>query len=127
MIIAGLKDKSQNAVSRMQKAAEIVEKSDMQNKITREKFDEIEAAVSKSKMIVDKISENSKVIENKNIEIINVIQNLSSIAEANAATTEQASASVETQAQSINDISSASSNLAEIACDLQEEVANFKL
>ncbi len=127
IIINELKEKSQNAVNRMQKAADIVEKSDMQNKITRDKFDEIEKAVSKSKVIVDKISENSKIIEDKNTQIIGVIQNLSAIAQENAATTQEASASVDTQTNSINDISNASANLAEIATELQNEVANFVL
>ncbi len=127
IIIEGLKEKAGTAVKRMESAAEIVDKSDMQNKITRDKFDEIEDAVSKSKDIVDRISENSRIIEDKNTQIISVIQNLSAIAEENAATTEEASASVDTQTRSINDISSASDNLAEIASELQNEVANFKL
>ncbi len=126
-IIDGLKEKSQSAVNRMQNAARIVAESDEQNKLTRDKFSEIEAAVAKSKLIVDKLNKNSKTIEEKNSQIIGVIENLSAIAEENAATTEEASASVDTQTQSINDISSASSNLAEIASDLQNEVASFNL
>ncbi len=126
-IIDGLKEKSQSAVNRMQNAARIVEESDKQNRLTRDKFTEIEEAVEKSKVIVDKLNENSKAIEEKNAQIIGVIQNLSAVAEENAATTEEASASVETQTHSINDISSASSNLAEIASELQSEVAHFKL
>ena len=54
-----------------------------------------------------------------------MIENLSAIAQENAATTQQASA--ETQVQSINDISSASENLAVIAQELQEQVSKFKL
>ncbi len=127
LIINELKDKSQNAVNRVQRAAAIVGKSDAQNKITRDKFDEIEMAVTKSKQIVERINQNSTIIAAKNQEIIGVIQNLSAIAEENAATTQQASASVESQTVSINDISDASSNLAEIANELQHEVAHFKL
>ncbi len=127
IIIEDLKAKSQSAVNRMQNAAKIVEESDNQNKITRDKFNEIEEAVAKSIVIVDKLNENSKSIEQKNTQIIGVIQNLSAIAEENAATTEEASASVDNQTQSIDDISSASNNLAEIASELQHEVAIFKL
>ncbi len=126
-IINDLKEKSQSAVNRIQKTTEIVEKSDAQNKITKEKFDEIEEAVEKSKIIVEKIAENSKSIESKNSQIIGIIENLSAIAEENAATTEEASASVETQTNSIKDITTASGNLAGIASELQNEVAHFKL
>ncbi len=105
----------------------IVALQDEQAMLTQKKFNDIEVAVEHSKEIVDNITETSNRIELKNAQIIGIIQHLSAIAEENAATTQQASASVETQTQSISDISSASSNLAEIANDLQNEVSNFKL
>ncbi len=126
VIIEGLKEKAKTAVIRMEKASRIVEDQDNQNSVTRGKFNEIEEAVEISKNIVVKLNESSKSIELKNREIINAIQNLSAIAEENVATTQEASANVETQTQSINDISSASVNLAEIARVLQNEVAGFK-
>ncbi len=127
LVIEGLKSKAQNAVDRTQKAASIVEKSNVQNKVTRDKFDKIEMAVNKSHLIVEQISESSKIIEEKNRQITELIQNLSAIAEENAATTQEAGASVETQTHSISDISSASSNLADIASQLQNEVSNFRM
>ncbi len=126
-IIAGLKEKAQNAVDTMSDVAKIVEVQDKQTVITQNKFNEIEQAVEKSKLVVEEISVNSKMIEDKNAKVINVIQNLSTIAEKNAATTEEANGNVETQTQTINHISSASSDLAKIASKLQSEVANFKL
>ncbi len=126
-IIEDLKQKAQNAVSRMEVAAEIVEKQNQQNKVTRDKFDEIENAVIISKEIVVKLNENSSVIEEQNAQIVNVIENLSAIAEENAATTQQANASVDLQTESINEISSASTNLANIANELHHEVSEFKL
>ncbi len=127
LVIEELKSKVQRAVDKMKAVAEIVEKQDKQTTITQAKFTEIELAVDKSKQILETISDNSKLIEEKNTRMISVIQNLSAIAEDNAASTEQASASVELQIQSIDSISEASASLAEIACQLQSEVANFKL
>ncbi len=126
LIIDGLREKSQIAVNRMQKAAEIVEKSDKQNKTTHEKFNQIEIAVEKSKDIMNKIHQNSRTIDSNNKEIVSVIQNLSALAEENAATTEQVNTNVEIQTEAINNISAASQNLAQIANELQEEVANFQ-
>ncbi len=125
-IIEGLKEKAQSAVDRMQAVGKIVAEQDEQTKITQEKFNEIEEAVTTSKSIVKQVNENSKQIEESNNKIIGVIENLSAIAEENAATTQQASANVETQTNSINDISNASTNLASIATELQNEVAEFK-
>ncbi len=127
VIIDGLKDKSHQAVDRMVKVGKLVAEQDNQTEITQNKFNEIEDAVTTSIDIVKKVNESSRVIESNNKNITGIIENLSAIAEENAATTQQASASVETQAQSINDISAASSNLADIATQLQSEVAEFKL
>ncbi len=127
VVIEDLKEKSESAVTRMAKATEIAIEQDLQSKVSREKFNEIEEAVIRSQEIVNRIGENSNQIKIKNDEIIGVIETLSSIAEENAATTEQANANVDTQTESINDISSASSNLAEIASELQDEVSNFNL
>ncbi len=127
LIIDSLKEKSEKAVSRMEVASKIVDDSDKQNKITINKFDAIEKAVIKSKDILDSIKNDSKVIEMKNTEIITIIENLSTIAEENAGATELAATNVSNQSMSINDLSSASSNLAEIATELQAEVSEFKL
>ncbi len=126
VIIDGLKEKSNIAVNRIQTTAQIVNESDNQNKVTREKFNEIEAAVEKSKIIVDRIQENAKLLEQKNNQIINVVENLSAIAEENAATTEEVNANVETQTNSIDDIFNASNKLSEIAAELKAEAAEFK-
>ncbi len=126
-IIEALKGKSQNAVEQMKYVGNIVDKQDNQTLITRNKFNEIEETVEKSKQILTHIHDSSKIIEQKNNCVISVIQKLSAIAEDNAATTEEATANVEIQLQAIDSIAGASESLAEIACELQSEVANFKL
>lgn len=126
-IIDKLKEDAQYAVDTMQEVAQIVGKQDSQTVFTREKFDEIEDAVRKSKEIVENVSKNSEHISSKNSDLSGVIQNLSAIAQENAATTEEAAGSVETQTSSISNISSASENLANIATELQDEVSKFKL
>ncbi len=127
IIIDGLKEKSEIAVKRMEKAGNLVNEEDSQANITKDKFDEIENALNISKEIVKRIEKNSKILEDKNIKIVAVIQNLSAIAEENAVTTEQANSSVKSQTKSISDISLNSENLSDIANKLYSEVSNFKL
>ncbi len=127
VVIDSLKDKSKNAVLTIENEAEIVNSQDKQNKLTREKFNEIEDAVEKSKAIVEQIGKTFKLIDNKNSQITSVIQNLSAIAEENAAISEDASASVTMQTKAIDEIYKASNSLSEIAILLQDEVANFKI
>ncbi|MBS6063462.1 hypothetical protein [Criibacterium bergeronii] len=76
---------------------------------------------------MSEIDKASKSIEKENQLVTSVIENLSAIAQENAATTQQASASVDTQVQSIADISSASENLSQISMVLNEEVSKFML
>lgn len=76
---------------------------------------------------MSEIDKASKSIEKENQLVTSVIENLSAIAQENAATTQQASASVDTKVQSIADISSASENLSQIAMELNEEVSKFML
>ncbi len=126
-IIDDLKEKAQMAVNRMQKLEEIVKEQDNQTIITRSKFNEIESAVSISDGIVNQIAKGSDIINTKNADITMAIQNLSAIAEENAATTEEVSESVETQNLLIDDIAKASKKLSDIASELQQEVEKFKL
>ncbi len=104
-IIDGLKEKSSSAVKSMSAVGKMVEEQDEQTALTHQKFNEIEMALIKSQEIVEKVNHNSKDIENRNSDIISIIENLSAIAEENASTTQEASANVDTQTNSIMDIS----------------------
>lgn len=126
-IIDELKAKTNGAVLAMEEVGNKMSLQGEKAHLTQEKFEDIENAVNISNTIVNSVSKNSKEIENKNNQITSIIQNLSAIAQENAATTQEASAFVETQNSSMNDVSSASENLASIATELQEQVSTFKL
>ncbi len=126
-IIDELKSKTGSAVSAMNVVSEQMNEQNEKAKVTQERFNDIEQAVEKSNEIVEEVNKSSQEIEVRTQQVTGVIQNLSAIAEQNAATTEQASALVETQVNSINNISQGSENLAEIASELEESVAEFKV
>lgn len=126
-IIDELQQKSETAVIKMQEVGAVVQKQNKKLDETSDKFNEIARSVEESKKIVLRIDESSKKIEHENGNVTKIVENLSAIAEENAATTEEASASVDTQTQSIADISSASESLAHIAMELQGEVSKFRL
>ncbi len=125
--IGDLKVKTENAVNTMKDIAEIVKTQDEKIKETEEKFDNISASVDRTKEVLRVLNESSKKIEEENSNIVRVVENLSALSQENAATTQEASASVDTQVQSIEDISKASEGLAQIATELQEEVSKFSL
>lgn len=122
-----LKVKTTKAVSTMQNVGLIVDKQDKKLKETEEKFATISEAVDKTMEVVRMLNESSKGIEERNRDIVAVIENLSAVSQENAATSQEASSSVTTQVQSIADISRASENLAEIAAQLQSEIVRFNI
>ena len=126
-VIEDLKQKTETAVSTMAEVGKIVAKQTQKIDETSSKFDEIAGSIVVSSNIISEIDKASKSIEKENQLVTSVIENLSAIAQENAATTQQASASVDTQVQSIADISSASENLSQIAMELNEEVSKFML
>ncbi len=127
LIIEGLKEKSQNAVNKMIEVGQLVDDQAAQTLITRSKFNDIEEAVTQSKEIVDIVHSNSETLDKNNSGIIDIIHTFSNIAEENVATTEEASANVELQANSVVDILHSSEMLLDIATGLQSQVEKFEL
>ena len=126
-VIVELKSGIQGAVDTMTEVGKTVEQQVQSADDTQDNFNQIAQAVEISEEIIEKITSSSKNIQDGTNKIVGVVENLSAIAEENAATTEQASASVTSQTQSINDILSASENLAHLAMELQEQIAKFRL
>lgn len=125
-IISELEQRSEMAVSTMNEVEEIVKEQDERLFETDRQFERIEKAVVKCVKIVTELTNTSQILSEKNRVVISVIENLTAIAQENAATTEEAAATIDTQTQSIQDISYASENLAEIATNLQQEISKFR-
>lgn len=125
--IEDLKIKVERAVNSIKEVSEVVANQNVKLQETENKFNNISNAVDTAREVVKKLNQSSKEIEEKNQKMVSIIESLSAISEENAATTEEASAAVDTQVQSISDITKASENLAEIATELQAEVAKFEI
>lgn len=125
-IISELRTKSDQAVATMDSVSHIVEEQDVKLHETMQKFEDISKSVEEATALSHNLDIASHNIEEKNIEIVGLIENLSAIAQENAATTVEASAAVDSQTKSIHDITEASENLAEIATEAQERISKFK-
>lgn len=125
--IKDLRHRTEQAVKVMNSVTEVVKTQDLKLNETEEKFGLISDTVERAKVVASKLEEASKGIEEKNKSISEVIENLSATSKQNAVTTQEASASVDIQVQSITDISFASEGLAEIATALQNEISKFRM
>ncbi|MBE6064950.1 methyl-accepting chemotaxis protein [Clostridium cochlearium] len=126
-IVTVLTSKTENAVLNMKKAEEIVNNQDKLVEKTEGKFNGIADSIEKTKETIENLNVFSKKMEDKKNEMLELVQNLSAIAEENAAGTEQASASVQEQAASVEQIAGSSQNLAELAQKLNELIMKFQI
>lgn len=89
----------------------------------------IAQAIETVKDVIEKLNQSSKIMNmnmNKDA-IVNLMHNLSAVSEENAAGTEEASASMQQQLESISMISESGEELALIADELKSLIDKFKV
>ena len=94
---------------------------------TAQKFADISAAVEKSNVVVERLLKISQIIEDKKKALIGVTENLSAIAEENAASSQEAASTLQQQLTSVAQIAHASEELAGIAGELQRQISMFRV
>ncbi|MCD4712919.1 MAG: methyl-accepting chemotaxis protein [Clostridiales bacterium] len=126
-MVNGLVTDAETAVNKMKEAGEIVASQEKSVFTTQDVFVEISSAIGNSSKLVVEIDGSSGKMTQTNIEIVDRINNLSAIAEENAAGTQEASAAVEEQSASATEIANASEELSEMAVKLQQLIKSFKV
>ncbi|TCO75204.1 methyl-accepting chemotaxis protein [Marinisporobacter balticus] len=127
VVVKELQENSQKTVVMVEKVSKVTEEQSEKVITAEQKYAEIADAIQISEKVIEKLIHAEKEVESKKNEIIDIIQNLSAIAEQNAASTQEASATTEEQTASMNEIATASEGLSELAQGLQEATSRFKL
>ncbi len=125
VVIDELKMKSENAVNKVQDVILIVDTQANSVKLTEDKFAQIAFSIDQVKSIIQKLNASSESMEANKSTILNLMQNLSAIAEENAAGTQEASASIEEQTAAIEEIANSSEGMAQIAEELRSLIQKF--
>ncbi len=126
-IIVGLKTKAQEAVNTMAISKKLFAETQESLAQTQGKFQRITEAVDTTEQVMNKMNKSIGEIATKNHSVSEVVQGLSSLAEENAATSQEGNAAVETQTNSLQNIAEASEGLASVAMDLNGEIGRFKV
>lgn len=125
-IIKELAGKVDEAVSTMEKMEQTSNQQEESVSDTKEKFEEI----MKNMQIMEEkctiLEQSTSEMKTNEKVIVDVINDLSSLSEENAACMQEAAASVATQEQSIEKVSDSSEDVARLARSLQEEIEKFK-
>ncbi|QZY55899.1 methyl-accepting chemotaxis protein [Crassaminicella profunda] len=115
------------AVTTMENVSKIVKKQGESVKETETKYKEIARAIEKSTKGITQLDVAGEEMEHKKREILEIMENLSAIAQQNAAGTQEAAATTQEETASMNEIANASEGLLEISKILQESIAKFKI
>jgi len=125
VVINDLKTKSQLAVDEMNVVKRNLDGQSKSVGETENKFKGIAEAIDSVKLIIGQLNHSSRqMADNKDL-IIELIQNLSAIAEENAAGTQEASASIEEQTSAIEEFANSSEELSKIAEELRSLIQKF--
>ena len=127
LVIDELKTRSQGAVKTMDLVKTIVDAQADSVEETRNRFELIADSIGTTGEVIQDLTEGTRLVNNNKNKLVELMQNLSAIAEENAAGTEQASAATEQQAASSAEMARASEGLAKIAERLQELIAKFQI
>ena len=90
-------------------------------------FSQVKGGISESIQCVDEIDDRTNQLNMARSNVVDVVQNLTAIAEENAASTEETSAAVNEVANIMQDFTDHAAKLQEIAHTLESNVDIFKL
>ncbi len=126
-IITLLISDSGKAVDTMNEVMEIME---VQNKNIQQmgrQFEQLFAAIDKSNRGVGNIADRTKSLDEARVNVVDIVQNLTAIAEENAAGTQETSASVTEVNDIVSQISENANQLRRIAEELEHRMEIFRL
>lgn len=126
-ITDSLIDDSEKAVAIMGEVKEIMMKQDEHVTKTDEIFTEVKNGIDSSIDGVTRIAEKTRQMDEARINVVDVVQSLTAIAEENAASTEETSASVTEVSSTVANISNNTDKMKDVASKLEQNMEIFKL
>ncbi len=126
-ITAALIQDSTKAVETMQQVRNVMDEQTSKMQQTDTMFRQVKAGVDNARSRVVTITQRTDNLDRSRGQVVDVVQNLSAIAEENAASSEETAASVAEVSKIVADISESAASLKEIAHGLEQSVNKFKL
>lgn len=126
-IVVELLRDSEKAVETMYDVKEIMRAQSDYVEQTERAFEQVATGVDESIEGINRISEKTSMLDDARTMVVDIVQNLTAIAEENAAGTEQTSASATEVTAIVEDISGKSTTMKEVAQALEEGMSIFKM
>ena len=125
LIIDELISDSEKSVETMEEVKEVIEKQDEYVSNTESSFRDVNDGIAKSIDGIRTIAAKTKDLDGARVKVVDVVQNLTAIAEENAASTEETSASAAEVGNTIGNVAQEAKHLNVIANDLEENIKVF--
>ncbi len=125
LIIDELISDSAKSVETMEEVKEVIKKQDEYVSNTEASFNDVNDGIAKSIDGIHAIAVKTKDLDGARVKVVDVVQNLTAIAEENAASTEETSASAAEVGNTIGAVAQEAKHLNVIANDLDENIKVF--
>lgn len=125
-IIAMLITESEKTVEKMEEVRAVISLQDENVIHTQEAFQSVKRGIDQSIQSIDNIADRAHQLDESRVRIVDVVQNLSSIAEENAASTEETSASANEVESIVTTIADNATQVNGIADQLCDDIDKFK-
>ena len=106
-------------------AMSVIAKQDEHVANTEKAFEDVKDGIDKSIESVRTLTDKTKQLDEARVKVVDVVQNLTAIAEENAASTEETSASASEVGAIMENISDNAKQLNVIADELKESISQF--
>ena len=126
-IIELLIQETQRSVQTMTDVKDVIEKQDENVNETAKAFGDVKDGIAQSIEGIRAIARRVKELDEARVKVVDVVQNLTAIAEENAASTEETSASATEMSAIMESIDGNAKNLNEVADLLHDTISKFKI
>lgn len=127
IIVSELLRNAERSVSVMDSVMGTIDEQISGTSETANQYHLIAEAMETAENQVEALANTSVGLTTKKDEIMDILQNLSAVAEENAASSQEVAATMNTSTQSVEGIADAASELAEISAELHSAVNRFKI
>jgi methyl-accepting chemotaxis protein len=126
-VIRTLQQESEKTIQIMEEAEKLVKEQQRKLDDTKVSFKEVSTGINETKENTDVIRNHTDTCDTARVHVIEVIDNLSSISEQNAASAEETTASMEELNATISSMSDSAKSLKELSKNLNRDMAFFKM
>ncbi len=126
-IIELLIQETQRSVQTMSDVKAVIERQDENVNLTERAFGDVKEGITQSIEGIRTIARRTEELDQARVKVVDVVQNLTAIAEENAASTEETSASATEMSAIMENMDGNARSLNEVADQLHETISKFKI